>query len=151
VGEEEGYANPEGLAHVQAARKLKEQGEEFVPGMKVSYIVVESSGKGRQEVEPYFSNRKFEHKIDHEYYARRVAASLARVTEVFDWDEAALLRGTKVTQEDLFSGKFGKEGGGGTDEAKEAGIKHPLVKKEQEPVKPKPKVTKDKLSLDDFF
>lgn len=152
VGEEEGYANPEGLAHVQAARKLKEQGEEFIPGMKVSYIVVESSGKGRQEVEPYFTNRTFTYKVDYEYYARRVAASLARITEVFDWDEAALLRGTKVTQANLFSGGFeGRGGEGPTDEAKEAGIKHPLVRKEQEPVKPQPKVTKDKLSLDDFF
>jgi len=26
-----------------------------------------------------------------------------------------------------------------------------VAKREEEPVKPKPKVTKDKLSLDDFF
>jgi len=155
VGEEAEYANPEGLAHVQAARKLKEAGEEFVPGMKVSYVVVESRGRGRQEVEPFFSNRPFTHKVDYEYYARRVAGSLARVTEVFDWDEAALLRGTKVTQKDLFSGGFGKSGeerDARRAEAQQEGIKHPLVaKREEEPVKPKPKVTKDKLSLDDFF
>jgi DNA polymerase I len=155
VGEEQSYANPEGLAHVQAARKLKEAGEEFIPGMKVSYVVVQSPGKGRQEVEPYFSDRPFEHKVDYEYYARRVAASLARVTEVFDWDEAALLRGSRVTQANLFSGDF-QAGEGERDrkraEAQREGIKHPLVtKREEEPVRPKPKVTDKKLSLDDFF
>ncbi len=150
VKEERSYANPDGLAHVQAARKYKEAGEEFVPGMKVSYVVVETPGKGRQEVEPWFSNRPFEHRVDHEYYARRVAASLARVTEVFDWDEAALLRGTKVVQHDLFSGEF-QERQQKRDEARKEGIKHPLAKKEQEPVEPKPKLTKKELSLDDFF
>ncbi len=153
VKDESNYANPEGLVHVQAARKYKAAGEEFIPGMKVSYVVVESPGKGRQEVEPFFSGRPFEHKVNYEYYARRVAASLARVTEVFDWDEAALLRGTRVTQHDLFSKDFDrkKEDGDRLAEAKEAGIHHPLSKKEQEPVTPKPKVTDKKLTLDDFF
>jgi DNA polymerase I len=153
VKAESAYKNPMGLVHFQAAQKLKAAGEEFIPGMKVSYVVVESPGKGRQEVEPYFTGRPFEHKVDYEYYARRVAASLARVTEVFDWDEAALLRGTRVKQHDLFSKSFGKPD---LDEeklaeAKKAGIHHPLSKKEDEPVTPKPKVTKKDLKLDDFF
>jgi DNA polymerase I len=154
VKDERSYANPDGLVHVQAARKFKAAGEEFVPGMKVSYVVVESPGKSRQEVEPWLTGRPFEHKVDYEYYARRVAASLARITEVFDWDEAALLRGTRVTQQDLFSGSF-KEKASRDEEkmrkAREAGIHHPLSKKEAEPVVPKPKVTKKDLSLDDFF
>jgi hypothetical protein len=33
-------------------------------------------------------------KPDYEYYAERVAQTLARVTEVFDWDAAALLSGS---------------------------------------------------------
>jgi DNA polymerase I len=153
VKAESAYKNPQGLVHFQAAQKLKAAGEEFVPGMKVSYVVVESPGKGRQEVEPYLTGRPFDHKVDYEYYARRVAASLARVTEVFDWDEAALLRGTRVTQHDLFSSSFGKPKGEDDKmaEARKEGIHHPLSKKEAEPVKPKPKVTDKKLSLDDFF
>lgn len=153
VKDESNYANPDGLVHVQAARKYKEAGEEFIPGMKVSYVVVESPGKGRQEVEPFFTGRPFEHKVDYVYYSRRVAASLARITEVFDWDEAALLRGTRVTQHDLFSRDFHKKEGDEEKmaEAKKAGIHHPLSKKEQEPITPKPKVTDKKLTLDDFF
>ena len=154
VKERKSYANPDGLVHVRAADKLQEMGEEFVPGMKVSYVIVESPGRSKQEAEPWLTGRPFEHKVDHEYYARRVAASLARVTEVFDWDEAALLRGARVTQQDLFSSDFQK--GPSLDdeklkEAREMGIHHPLSKKETEPVKPKPKVTKKDLSLDDFF
>jgi DNA polymerase I len=153
VKDESNYANPDGLVHVQAARKYKEAGEDFIPGMKVSYVVVESPGKGRQEVEPFFSGRPFDYKVDYEYYSRRVAASLARITEVFDWDEAALLRGTRVTQHDLFSQDFHKKEGDEEKmaEAKKAGIHHPLSKKEQEPITPKPKVTDKKLTLDDFF
>jgi DNA polymerase I len=154
VKDENSYANPDGLVHVQAARKYKAAGEEFVQGMKVSYVVVESPGKSKQEVEPWLTGKPFEHKVDYEYYARRVAASLARVTEVFDWDEAALLRGARVTQQDLFSSDYGKKASGDEErmkEAKDLGIHHPLSKKEAEPVKPKPKVTKKDLSLDDFF
>ncbi|MCK5414579.1 MAG: DNA polymerase II, partial [Thermoplasmata archaeon] len=80
VKDERAYANPDGLVHVRAAKKLKAMGEEFVPGMKVSYVIVQSSGKTRQEVEPWLTGKPFEHKVDYEYYARRVAASLARVT-----------------------------------------------------------------------
>lgn len=154
VKDDSSYANPEGLVHVQAAKKYRAAGEEFVPGMKVSYVVVESPGKSRQEVEPWISGRPFEHKVDYEYYARRVAASLARVTEVFDWDEAALLRGVQVTQHDLFSSAFQEKDSEQEErmrKAKEMGIHHPLSKKETEPVTPKPKVTKKDLSLDDFF
>ncbi len=154
VKDDKSYANPDGLVHVRAARKLKELGEEFVPGMKVSYVIVESGGKSKQEAEPWLTGRPFEHNVDYEYYARRVAASLARVTEVFDWDEAALLRGARVTQQDLFSSDFQRKPDLDEDklrEAKEMGIHHPLSKKETEPVKPKPKVTKKDLKLDDFF
>ena len=154
VKAESSYANPDGLVHVRAAQKLKALGEEFVPGMKVSYVIVESSGKTRQEIEPWLTGKPFEYKVDYEYYARRVAASLARVTEVFDWDEAALLRGARVTQQDLFSSDFKTKAAVDEDrmkEAREMGIHHPLSKKEAEPVKPKPKVTNKDLSLDDFF
>jgi DNA polymerase I len=154
VKAESSYANPDGLVHVRAAKKLREMGEEFVPGMKVSYVIIESSGKTRQEAQPWLTGKPFEHKVDYEYYARRVAASLARVTEVFDWDEAALLRGARVTQQDLFSSDFGQKAPRDEErmkEAKELGIHHPLSKKEVEPVTAKPKVTKKDLSLDDFF
>ena len=78
---------------------------------------------------------------------------MARITEVFDWDEAALLRGIRLTQHDLFSRDFNKKDADDEKiaEAKKEGIHHPLSKKEQEPITPKPKVTDKKLTLDDFF
>lgn len=91
---EEYYKAPESQAGVQAAKKLKALGYEFVPGMKVSWVVTD--GKvSPQVVEPYIDGRDFKHKPDFNYYAERVAHSLARITEVFGWDEDALLSGVK--------------------------------------------------------
>ncbi len=83
------YKDADSLANVQAARKLKELGIEFVPGMKVSWIVTDSK-KRPQEVEPYVPNIPFTKKPDYEYYADRVAQTLARITEVFNMDELSL-------------------------------------------------------------
>ncbi len=83
------YKDADSLANVQAARKLKEMGMEFVPGMKVSWIVTDSK-KRPQEVEPYIPSIPFKKKPDYEYYADRVAQTLARITEVFNMDEISL-------------------------------------------------------------
>ncbi|MDI6708503.1 MAG: DNA polymerase domain-containing protein [Candidatus Thermoplasmatota archaeon] len=104
---EEDYKAPESQAGVQASRKLKELGYEFVPGMKVSWIV--TNGKASpQRVEPYIDGREFKHKPDYEYYAQRIAQSLARITEVFGWDENSLLSGIK--QKTLFEEERKKKG-----------------------------------------
>jgi len=97
------YKNPENQANVQAMRKLKKLGYDFVYGMKVSYIVT-NARKTPQEVEPYIDGRPFEHKPDWDYYAERVALALARVTDVFGWDERTLLTG--IQQRSLFSSEF---------------------------------------------
>ena len=52
------YANPERMANVQAARKLIAMGYDFIPGMKVSWIVTDAS-KAPQVVEPYVSGVPF--------------------------------------------------------------------------------------------
>jgi DNA polymerase I len=82
------------------------------------------------EVEPYISGRAFEKKPDWEYYARRVAQTLAYVTEVYGWDEKALFTGTQpAKQKDLFSEDF-----------------------EGSPEDPRgPARTEKKLTLEDFF
>jgi len=94
------YKNPERMANVSAAKKLKELGYEFQPGMKVSWVVTDSR-KTPQEVEPYISGRKFSAVPDYRYYAGRLANTIARVTDVFGWDEKSLLSGAQ--QKDLFS------------------------------------------------
>lgn len=103
VAEDRRYVNPDSMANVLAARKMKELGYEVVPGMKVSWIVVDAK-KSPMHVEPYVSGRPFEFKPDWEYYARRVAQTLAYVTEVYGWDERSLLMGT--VQADLFHENF---------------------------------------------
>jgi len=88
------------MANVSAAKKLKELGYEFQPGMKVSWVVTDSR-KTPQEVEPYISGRKFSAVPDYRYYAGRLANTISRVTDVFGWDEKSLLSGAQ--QKDLFS------------------------------------------------
>lgn len=108
VKEEKRYVNPDSMSNVIAARKLGEMGEEFMPGMKVSWIVTDSK-KSPMEVEPYVSGRPFEKKPDWEYYARRVAQTLAYITEAYGWDEKALFTGTQPAQQkSLFSEDFGE-------------------------------------------
>ena len=79
---------------VQTAKKLMAMGEEFIPGMKVSWIVV-NSRKSPQQVEPFIAGREFSFTPDYTYYAMRVAQTLSRVTEVFGMDEDSLLSGSK--------------------------------------------------------
>ncbi len=104
VKEFEFYKEMDSLANVQAARKLMEKGREFVPGMKVSWIVIDSK-KRPQVVEPYIQNVPFDFKPDYEYYADRVAQTLSRITEVFNVNESSLKTGEvkkKSTLEDFF-------------------------------------------------
>jgi len=109
VKEENRYVNPNSMSNVIAARKLEEMGEEFMPGMKVSWIVTDSK-RSPMEVEPYVSGRAFERRPDWEYYARRVAQTLAYITEAYGWDEKALFTGTQPAQQkSLFSDDFNGE------------------------------------------
>jgi DNA polymerase I len=98
------YKEMDSLANVQAAKKLMKIGREFVPGMKVSWIVVDSK-KRPQVVEPYIPNVTFSFKPDYDYYADRVAQTLSRITEVFNVDESSLKTSEvrrKSTLEDFF-------------------------------------------------
>ncbi len=81
------------LPFLRVFRQLQQEGYDVIPGMKVAWIVTDSR-KSPQEVEPWIEGRAFAKEPDWEYYADRVAQTLARVTEVFDWDAASLLRGS---------------------------------------------------------
>ncbi len=128
VKNESSYKNPDSMANVIIKRKLEEMGEEVSPGMKVSWIVVDSK-KTPQDVEPFLSEKHFHFTPDYEYYARRVAQTLGRITEVFNWDDRALLTGTQQTS--LFG--FGSGG------------------KEPERVKKKPEKKPEEMTLKDFY
>ena len=91
------------MANVQAARKIMELGYEFIPGMKVSWVVTNAK-RTPQEVEPFIPGRPFEGAPDHRYYAERLAHTISRVTEVFGWSESDLMMGSQ--QSTLFSQDF---------------------------------------------
>ena len=128
VREESRYANPDSMANVQAMNKLKSMGEDVIPGMKVSWIVVDAK-KSPMQVEPYVSGRAFGARPDWEYYAKRVAQTLAYVTEIYGWDEKELYQGAqKPKQVTLLDDGFAEK------------------PKPSTPVK-----TDKKLTLEDFF
>lgn len=95
-GDEGAYANPESQPQYRVAMMLKEMHREVIPGMKVSWIVTDGR-KQPQEVRPFIDGVPFEGAPDWDYYARRIAEAVARVTEVFGWSEDALLRGNRQT------------------------------------------------------
>ena len=83
----------ESLPFLRVYKQLRSEGYDVIPGMRVAWIVTDSR-KTPQEIEPWVEGRRFTKEPDWEYYADRVAQTLARVTEVFDWDAASLLRGS---------------------------------------------------------
>jgi len=83
----------EALPFLRVFKQLQREGYDVIPGMKVAWIVT-NSRESPQAIEPWVEGRVFTKEPDWEYYAERVAQTLARVTEVFDWDAAALLRGS---------------------------------------------------------
>jgi DNA polymerase I len=83
----------ESLPFLRVFKQLRSEGYDVIPGMRVAWVVTDSR-KTPQEIEPWVEGRPFTKEPDWEYYADRVAQTLARVTEVFDWDAAALLRGS---------------------------------------------------------
>ncbi len=90
------YKNPERMAGVQAAEKARAAGYEFVPGMKIGWIVTDGS-RVPQQVEPRLPGRDFDKAPDYKYYAKRMAHSLGRVVGLFGWDGPALLMGSNQT------------------------------------------------------
>ncbi|MEW6365260.1 MAG: DNA polymerase domain-containing protein [Acidobacteriota bacterium] len=71
------------LPIVQAVEKAQNLGEVISPGMKVSWIVVDSR-MTPQRVEPYIDGKKFNYTPDYEYYRERLLDSYLRVLDVFD-------------------------------------------------------------------
>jgi len=84
------YKKPETQATVQTAKKLQALGHEFIPGMKVSWIVTNSK-KSPQEVTPYIKDHSEHIKPDYKYYADRLSQSLSRITEVYGINQKDLL------------------------------------------------------------
>jgi len=90
------YKNPDEMTQVQVAKKIKNDGYQFTPGQRISWIITDSS-KTPQEAEPWYEGEEFKHEPDYKYYADRVAKTLARITKSFGWEKRALMMGTEQT------------------------------------------------------
>lgn len=127
------YENPERMANVQAARKLIALGYEFIPGMKVSWIVTDAKA-APMKVEPWISGAEFTAKPDYKYYAERLSKMAGMVTEVFGWGEKDLMMGSQ--QATLLDG-------GMFSSKEDAGRPRRAA--------PEPRAKPRTTSLDDFF
>jgi len=125
------YENPDRMSNVQAAKKMIAKGYDFIPGMKVSWVVTDGN-RTPQQVEPYISGAEFTAEPDYKYYAERLAQTASRITEVFGWNEKDLMLGSQ--QSTLFD-SFGS--GSSVDKKKESTSA--------------PKPATKRSSLDDFF
>ncbi|MAV60240.1 MAG: hypothetical protein CND89_01560 [Marine Group II euryarchaeote MED-G38] len=94
------YSN-ENLPYVRAAKDRIKLGLSFTPGMKVGYIVSDASSSP-MKVEPWLVDELGTKppEYDSEYYAKRLAKALGRITEAFNWSEKELLSGSR--QKKLF-------------------------------------------------
>lgn len=70
------------LAVVQATKKAQERGVIVSPGMKVSWIVVDSNTTP-QRVEPFIDGMPFNYTPDYTYYRDRLLDSFLRILDVF--------------------------------------------------------------------
>lgn len=120
------YVNPDSMPNVQAARKMEKKGYRFIPGMKVSWVVIDGEVTP-QQVEPWLPDSDLEGEPDWDYYARRIAKTLSRVTDVFGWNQDSLMYGNK--QSKLFSSDF----------------------KDGKKKKNKPEKTDEEVTLEDFM
>ena len=95
------YANPDGLPYVRTAKERIRKGLGFTPGMKVGWIVTDAK-VSPMRISAWVVDETGEEPptYDPDYYARRLARSLGRITEVFDWDENELLQGSR--QQSIF-------------------------------------------------
>ena len=100
------YKNAKSMANVNAAQKLIDRGDTFIPGMKVSWIVTDA-GKTPQGVEPFIDGQEFTYTPDYTYYSKRLQETLNRVLESLD-KEVTVFKNPQSKITDSFEGKPGK-------------------------------------------
>ena len=95
------YKNPDSLPYVRAAKQRIEAGLGFTPGMKVGWIVTNAKNSPMTVEAWMVDELGVEPPVyDPEFYAKRLATALGRITEAFGWNEKELLQGTR--QQTLF-------------------------------------------------
>ena len=95
------YANPDGLPYVKAAKQRLARGLNFTPGMKVGYLVTDATSSPMSVVDWHEDETgEIQTDFDPEYYAKRIATAMGRITEVFGWNEKELLQGSQQSSLD---------------------------------------------------
>ena len=95
------YTNPDGLPYVKAAKRRMERGLNFTPGMKVGYLVTDGTSSPMSVVDWHEDETgEIQTDFDPEYYAKRIATAMGRITEVFGWNEKELLQGSQQSSLD---------------------------------------------------
>ena len=96
------YANPDRLVHVRAAKQRIAAGLNFTPGMKVGWLVTNAS-KSPMGITAWLEDETGEVQTDYdpEFYIKRLATALGRITEAFGWTGDDLIKGNR--QATLFS------------------------------------------------
>jgi len=96
------YANPDRLVNVRAAKQRIAAGLAFTPGMKVGWLVTDAS-KSPMGITAWLEDETGEVQTDYdpEFYIKRLATALGRITEAFGWSADDLIKGNR--QATLFS------------------------------------------------
>ena len=96
------YTNPDGLPFVRAAKQRIAAGLNFTPGMKVGWLVT-NGNKSPMTIEAWMQEETGAEQMDYdpEFYAKRIATALGRISEAFGWSADDLLKGNR--QATLFS------------------------------------------------
>lgn len=95
------YTNPDGLPYVKAAKQRMARGLNFTPGMKVGYLVTDGTSSPMSVVDWHEDETgEIQTDFDPEYYAKRIATAMGRITEVFGWNEKELLQGSQQSSLD---------------------------------------------------
>ncbi len=90
------YKNPGSMPYVSAAKSRIARGLNFTPGMKVGYLVTDASISPMRVIDWHEDETgEIQTDFDPEYYAKRIATAMGRITEVFGWNEKDLLQGSK--------------------------------------------------------
>jgi len=97
------YVDADKMPQVRAMKEMMEMGYPFTPYMKVAYIVINSKAKP-QLVKPFIDGQPFTYTPDWEYYMKRTAEMLGRVTEVVGWESNDLILGNRQSTMDAFMG-----------------------------------------------
>jgi DNA polymerase I len=90
------------MVQVRAAKQRIEAGLNFTPGMKVGWLVTDFS-KSPMKVAAWLEDETGveQTEYDPDFYVKRLATALGRITEAFGWSGDDLIKGNR--QANLFS------------------------------------------------